>query len=479
MNVSLTRAVFFLLLCGVPVAAQDRDQRLSDGPISVNLGDVFNKGKIKIEDADLSKLPPLPRGYSAMPKMAYRITTDAVAVGPYTIVFGVPSITDEQAFNSLRIFHPEPDEFDPDSPVWIDRTARGSDAPAPDYSHKTITAYSDELWTGIYIIARQTENIPPSTAVADVEVIAEPAPEVVQMPANITLSVSVRNNGPQTASDVGLKQQLERGIVVSMKPSQGTCKWKPGWVYCKLGQLAAGNSATVAVMIDPSPDFGGQYLSYVEAAGKETDSNPDNNRGATSADTHGDPNLPPEVTLDSPNMEQLFEQGAKIIFKATASDRDGSIAKVEFLDNDESAGTGVTRDYKHFSLSSSQLANGQHVLNAIATDNGGRQTRSNAQHIFVNGPVKVQILKPKESELTAGSDLILTAVATHPFGTIKTVEFFYNGGFSMGQATAVGENRYTIKLPGLVKTNYWIEAVATDSSGLVSKSAMLRLSVTK
>lgn len=476
-----------MLLSGITILVQKPNEKSADGPISVNLGDVFKKGSIKIENADLSSLPSLPRGYSAMPRMAYRIITDAEAVGPYTVVFGVPSVSDEHVFNSLRIFHVEPDEFDPDSPIWVDRTASGNDAPASNFSRKTITAYSNELWTGIYIIAKQTEKITPSTAVTDLEVVDERAPEVVQMPANITVPVVVRNNGPQPATDVGLKQQLTAGNVVSIKSSQGNCKWKSGWVYCKLGQIPAGGSATVAVIIELSPDYVGQYETFVEVAGKETDSNPDNNRGTASVDTLGDSNLPPAVTLDvlptsdeSILGEQLHDQGETVVFKATANDPDGSIAKIEFLDNDQTVGIGATTDYKNFSFSSSQLANGRHVINAIATDNGGRRTRSNAQHIFVNGPIKVQLLKPKmDSELTAGSDLVLTAIATHPSGSIKKVEFFFNGGFSLGQATAVGDNRYTIKIPNLVKTNYSIQAVATDNAGLISKSATFSFSVTR
>lgn len=476
-----------LLLSGITIVAQNRNEKSANGPISVNLGEVFKKGNIKIENADVSSLPSLPRGYSAMPKMAYRITTDAEAIGPYTVVFGVPSVNDEQVFNSLRIFHIEPDEFDPDSPVWVDRTANGNDAPAPDFSRKTIAAYSDELQTGIYIIAKLTEKITPSKAVADLEVVDQPAAQAVQMPAKITLSVIIKNNGPQPATDVGLKQQLTSGIVVSMKPSQGTCKWKQAWVYCKLGQLRAGGSATVSVVIDPGPDFAGGYESFVKVAGKESDSNPENNQGVATADTLGDPNLPPEVTLDvSPDGqksilgERVFEQGETLVFKAIATDPDGSISTVDFLDNDESFGIGSTTDGKHFSLSTNQLANGRHVLNAIALDNGGRRTRSNAYHIFVNGPAKVQILEPKlESELTAGSDLVLTAVAMHPLGSIKKVEFFYNGGFSLGQATTMGDNRYSIKVSNLVITNYSIQAVATDNAGLISKSATFSFSVTR
>lgn len=472
-----TIAVCFLL-CGVAITGQQRDQKSADGPISVDLGDVLKKGKTKIEAADLTSLPALPRGYSVLPKMAYRITTDAEALGPYSVVFGVPSITNEEMFNSLRVFHVEPDEFDPDSLVWVDRTASLTNGPAPDFSRKTIAAYSQELETGIYVVAKLTAKVTPSTAVADLQVVNKPVIEPVQMPANLTLSVIIKNNGPQTATEVGLRHQFESGIVVSMKASQGTCKAKPFRVFCKLRQLRVGESATVSVEIDPSPDFGGQYQSFVDVAAKETDSNPDNNETTATADTLADPNQRPEVTLVSPDSNQPFEQGEPVVLKATAHDPDGAITKVEFLDNDESLGIGATIDGKHFSFSSSQLANGKHVLNAIATDNGGRRTRSNAQHIFVNGPCKVQILNPKMAlEPTAGSDLTLTAVVRNPLGSIKKVEFFYNGGFSLGQATALGDDRYTLKITGLMKTSYSIEAVATDNAGLISKSAELRFRV--
>lgn len=486
-KISLIRTVSVcLLLCGAVITGQQRDQK-TDGPMSVNLGDVVDKGKIKIDAADLTTLPALPRGYLAMPSMAYRITTEATAVGPFTVVFGVHSVSDEQTFNKLRVFHAEPDEFDPDSAVWVDRTASDPEASAPDFAHRTITAYSDQLEGGIYVIAKLTEELSPTTLIADLEVLASPAPKVVQMPAHITTSVIVKNNGPETDTDVGFKQQIPRGPVVSMEASQGTCKWKPrpGWVYCKLGQLPAGGSATISVVIDPGPDFGGEYHSAVEVAGKNNDSNPENNQGVATADTLADPNLPPEVTLDafigrqeSIYGEQLFERGETLIFKAIANDPDGSVSAVEFLDNDKSLGIGSTTDGEHFSLSSNELANGRHVLNAIAVDNAGRRTRSKAQHVFVNGQAKVQILKPEmKSQLAEGSELILTAVATHPTSSITKVEFFYNGGFSLGQAAPIGNNSYTIKIASLVKTDYSIEAIATDQMGLVSKSSALRFSV--
>lgn len=471
-----------LLLCGVVITGQLRGQQTVDGPISVSVGSASEKCNIKVDSIDLTKLPALPRGYSALPSMAYRITSKASAVGPYAVTFGVPSINDEAAFNKLRVFHAEPDEFDPDSSAWVDRTGAEADASAPNFADRTIKAYSDRLESGIYVIAKVTEKFSQTTAMANLEVVASPPPRVVQMPAYITTSVIVKNNGPAPATDVGLKQQVARGRVVSMKSSQGTCKWKqvPGWVYCKLGPLAAGSFATIAVEIDPSPEFAGQYRSFVEVAAKEIDRNTDDNWAVATADTLADANSPPEVTLESPETEQLFEQGATVIFNATATDSDGSITKVEFFDFGKSLGIASSTDANHFSLSSNQLENGRHILSAIATDNGGRQKESNARHIFVNGPIKVRIVKQKtDSQLAAGSEVTLTAIATNPVGSIRKVEFFYNGGFLLGEATAKGDNQYSIVLRGLAKTNYAIEAIATDGTGLVSKSATLRFKVMK
>lgn len=64
MKISLMKITLVcLLLSGVTILAQNRSEGASDGPISVNLGDVFKKGNIKIANADLSSLPSLPRGY--------------------------------------------------------------------------------------------------------------------------------------------------------------------------------------------------------------------------------------------------------------------------------------------------------------------------------------------------------------------------------------------------------------------------------
>lgn len=81
-NLTIKTILACLLLSGITIVVQNRNEKFADGPISVNLGEVFKKGNIKIENVDLSSLPSLPRGYSAMPKMAYRITTEVMRPPP-------------------------------------------------------------------------------------------------------------------------------------------------------------------------------------------------------------------------------------------------------------------------------------------------------------------------------------------------------------------------------------------------------------
>ena len=484
-QVILTRRIVpavisLLVLCGALFAWQSAAQESPDGPISVHLGDVFEKGNTKIEDADLKTLPALPQGYVVLNDKAYRITTTAVAVGPYTVRFRAKSVTDEDTFKNLRILHVEPERYDPDSGVWVDRTASLPNAPDPDFAQKTINAYSDELESGYYVIARLIGKPAATDAATDLQVTAKGTPESVQMPAKITMLVTVKNNGPRAANDVGTLQNLNSGMVVSIKPSQGSCKHKQFQLYCKLGQLAVGSSATIEVVVDPSGDFAGHYTSVVEVGGPSTDTNADNNQVVAEVLAHPDPNAPPEVTLlDTFVGEQLVEQGASIMLNATATDPNGSVTKVEFWDFDKNLGIGSTTDGKHFSLTLDSLPNGRHILYAVATDNGGRQAGSHPKHIFVNGPIKVRILEPKaDAPVIPGSDLILTAEATHPGGSIKSLEFF-QVGISLGQATPTEGNRFTLKVPDIKSAKYHIEAVATDESGAVSKSSVLQLNISK
>jgi hypothetical protein len=466
-----------LVISAISYAAWSRShrsaQKQSDGLVKVEMGDVFERGETKIEEVDLATLPSLPPGFAPLNGKAYRVTTTAVVSGPYDAIFKVNSVTEEQAFNNLRVMHVEPDEFDPDSFVWIDRTAASEHhAPARDFRQRTIVGHSEELDGGVFMVARMVRKL---EANADLEVTAKGVPQSVQMPATLGLTVKIENRGPQVATDVGVLTSLPRGEIVSAKTSQGTCKDRGAALYCKLGEIAAGSSVTIEVGMDPTPEFAGEFTSSIKAAARETDSNPDNNRIESTVLVLADSNVPPEVTLRGLENGPLLEQGAMVQLHATAGDSDGSVTKVEFFDNYQSIGSGSSTDARQFSITSKPLANGRHSLVAVATDNGGRTGKSNPVNVFVNGPIKVKILEPKaETLVKPDGDLMLTAEAVNRSGSIKSVEFFFTHNTSLGVATATQDNRFTLKLRDLKRAIYDIEARATDESGLISKSAPIR-----
>src|SRR5262249_21979478 len=141
-----------------------------------------------------------------------------------------------------------------------------------------------------------------------------------------------------------------------------------------------------------------------------------------------DPNQMPSVTLKRPEAEALLVGPADIILEADAEDKDGSISKVEFFDNDKSVGLGTSVDGRNFVLTARGVSYGIHGFVAVATDNGGRIDWSLPREVFVNGLSIVAVKTPRpDSLVTPGSDLTLTAVASHPSGVIDKVQFFVNG----------------------------------------------------
>src|SRR5262249_57993802 len=84
---------------------------------------------------------------------------------------------------------------------------------------------------------------------ADFSVKRAASPEPVRPRGRLTYSLVATNNGPDRASGVTVEDALPAGIeVVSVKPSQGACAGKAK-VTCRLGALATGALAKVAIVI--------------------------------------------------------------------------------------------------------------------------------------------------------------------------------------------------------------------------------------
>src|SRR5215203_2041897 len=446
MKISLIRSILvYLFLSCLTITAQNRHQQSPDGPNSVKLGDMYKKGGIKIEDVDLTQdgptsvtygntykkgefkiepydlatMPSLPAGYEALNNKAHLITTTAIVSGPHIISFSAASVSDEEIFRKLRIFHAEPDTFDPESRIWKDRTLLNATDGTPNFATKSLLASSEEL--GVFVIGKLVREIPPSSAAADLSVKCEAASDRVTAPSSLSYTVKVTNKGPDTANDIGLIDSLAGSVTfLSFEPSQGKCKEGAGHFYCKLGSLKEGETATIIVKLKPDegkgsfPAEGSTAVNSAFAEAQEKDRNTENNRSADSIIILPDPNLPPAITLVSPKEGELYVGPTDITLEAVATD-DRGIQDVQFYDNGVPIGAGTSSGGKKFVFLMRDVSFGKHRLWAIATDTGGRKNDSGGALVTVNGSAKIQIQPPRSGSLfMPNSDLILDAKVTHP-----------------------------------------------------------------
>lgn len=94
-------------------------------------------------------------------------------------------------------------------------------------------------------------------------------------------------------------------------------------------------------------------------------------------------NNPPTITLTSPANGATFTAPASISLAATASDSDGTISRVEFLNGNTVIGTDTVAPY---TFNFTNVAAGNYALSARAVDNGNAVGVSNIANVTVTAP---------------------------------------------------------------------------------------------
>lgn len=84
-------------------------------------------------------------------------------------------------------------------------------------------------------------------------------------------------------------------------------------------------------------------------------------------------NIPPKVAITTPGDGESYPPASNIIVRASATDADGSVARVEFFEGATSLGVATNAP---FSVTWSNAQVGIYVLHASATDNRGMATES-------------------------------------------------------------------------------------------------------
>ena len=183
-------------------------------------------------------------------------------------------------------------------------------------------------------------------------------------------------------------------------------------------------------------------------------------------------NVAPVVTLTSPLSPIKMNAPASVTVTATASDRDGTIARVEFYNNGGKIGEARSAPYT-FTLSN--IKSGSQSFRARAFDNLGASTWSTVAYVTVRIPPGVRLLTPTATDrLVALQPISLAAVAATYEGTIAKVEYF-NGSVKIGES--VKAPYYVTVWPSVPAGTYTLTARAWDSFGGTNLSMPVTITV--
>ena len=189
--------------------------------------------------------------------------------------------------------------------------------------------------------------------------------------------------------------------------------------------------------------------------------------------------VPPNVAITSPTNSAFFTAPANVTITASASDTDGSVTNVAFLDG--STLLGQTNDTPYTITAS--LATGAHALTAVATDNAGLSTTSAFVNVSVsvaNHPPSVTITNPADNAVFGNTDTItVQATASDSDGSVTNVQL-YDGAvllhsFAVGPYSFAGKS---ISGSFALGTNT-LTAVATDNLGASTTSAPVHVIIAR
>jgi uncharacterized repeat protein (TIGR01451 family) len=197
---------------------------------------------------DPSTVLPLPAGYASFNGIVYDVRTEAVGVGPTKVLFKVPTAGDSAVFSNLRILHLEKDSFDAERLRWVDRTILTPETPAPDFAAKSLYAKVEQL--GKFALAAGNQPLASKPPKTDLAITSSASTDPVRANHDLTYTIKVSNNGPDSASAVVTNTHLSPSLdFVSATGSQGRCKGAYDTVVCNIGTLNPGEVATISLVV--------------------------------------------------------------------------------------------------------------------------------------------------------------------------------------------------------------------------------------
>lgn len=184
-------------------------------------------------------------------------------------------------------------------------------------------------------------------------------------------------------------------------------------------------------------------------------------------------NTPPTGAITAPANNATFAQGSPITITASASDANGSVAKVEFFSGTTKLGEDATSPY---SFVWNGAATGTHSLTVKVTDNQNAVGTSAAVSITVNtntAPTVAITAPANTATFDTGVPITISATASDGDGSVSKVEFF-SGTTKLGEDLAAP---YSFVWSTATAGAYSITAKATDNQNGVATSTAIDITV--
>lgn len=147
---------------------------------------------------------------------------------------------------------------------------------------------------------------PVTGPVIDLAVAKVGSPNPDKLPGNITWTIVVTNNGPNTATGVTVSDPIPAGnTFVSVTTTQGSCT-AGAILSCSLGTIPAGGTVTITLVTKPSRT--GKQVNAVTVVGNQPETNYSNNITTATVTVVG-PHTPPKVyciAISKVRPKQLF-----------------------------------------------------------------------------------------------------------------------------------------------------------------------------
>ncbi len=160
----------------------------------------------------------------------------------------------------------------------------------------------------------------------------------------------------------------------------------------------------------------------------------------------GDENNAPQVGMTSPANGAVYQQGATIPLAATASDSDGTIAKVEFFVNGNLVATENAAPYE---TTTTIATTGNYTITAKATDNASAVTTSQGVSIKIeeDTPPPTDVISipgnfEAESYVTKSGSV---RIENTPGTSGKNLGYIQNGDYTEYNVTIESSGEYTFE----------------------------------